>query len=338
MTTTTPTRPARVIYGDRMTELASVLDQMNVFPYNHPPAKLQKAYEAVLEERVSAAPTAGVYHVTTSTEAGHAYQVEGGQCMCPYGRAHRDTPYPCHHTVAARLYQRWQQAISPLWTPKETTMSTTTPGDEYHPPHFASATAIPLTGEAAVRALTGVPSHAGPTLAPMQPITLTSTGGPQTPQEPSDDIPDPEVPPALLKAVTGTLEPSAAIPERFGEHQALLQGFCQVLQGKIHEALYTELKDHTAALEASYQAVHAWAEKLVQANEHAQYQLSAALTQLQEHGLGLRSDPYTASVTARSPEGFGVTITLAKADASDLTSALPALLAWLAQSRYTRAE
>jgi hypothetical protein len=305
--------PATVLYGEHLTELAAVLDQMTVAPYNQPPEKLQKADAAAREGRVTPGLNVGVYHVTSGSDATRYYIVEAGQCLCPYGRAHRDTPYACYHSVAARLYQRWQQAITPILASKETPMATPKPGSALAP----MMTTAP-----------GAPAET-----------------PHVPQDAPDDIPEPQVPPALLEAVTAPPEPSATPLARFPENDALLLGFCQALQQKLHTFLMDELKEMSSAIESSCAGMQQWVEKTLHSNEHAQYQLSDVLATMQEKGVTLRSNPYTAVVSACSPAsanadgtphpGFPVRLTIAKQDATDLTAGVTGLLEWLAQSGYT---
>jgi hypothetical protein len=297
-----------ILYGDRMTELSMILDQMTCAPYNQPATKLQKAYETVLEDRVTVCDTSkGLFTVASATHADVAYQVHEGTCQCPYARAHPQERYACTHSVAVRLYTRWQQSLSPLCTPRKETLMAS--------PTLAPPSAPFLTEE-----------------LPLQPPQ-----SPQEAQEPFDDIEDPLTPPAVLEAATAPLEPPGGTPERFGEHEALLQGFCQVLQQRLHAALYSEHKSLMDTLDASLSAVRLWVEQMTASAPGTHALLGEALGQLVEQGVLVRSDPYTATVTARSAQGFAVTFTVRKQEAVTLTQALPALLNWLATEGYTPA-
>lgn len=114
--------PIVALFGDTMTQLSIVCDELTVPPYNTPPEKLQKAYEAVLELRVAATETPGTYAVQSRQRAEGTYLTHDGSCTCPYGAHHPKERYGCYHPVAAKLYQRWQQNQRPLTTPlpKET--------------------------------------------------------------------------------------------------------------------------------------------------------------------------------------------------------------------------
>lgn len=302
--------PSVVLYGDRMTELSVVLDQMQVPPYNVPPTKLQKAYEAVLEDRVSpreGCPNEAV--VASTTHAFTVYKTNNGTCDCPYARAHPQERYACAHTVAARLFQRWRQSLAPL-------------------------------------ASSHTENHAMPTTTKDEklsaPAPTTKTGPP--PPEP-DDIPEHPVPPTLLAAVTAPSPvpstpatsdaPPAPVSTEWAQHEALLSGFLQYLQGKMHAWLMEEHRTLTAGMDTTMAGIRDYAQGVLQGNEHAAYQLSNALLKLQEQGLPLRHDPYVVHVQARSPQGFVVTIDVSKASVDELVTALPVLLGWLTQNQFT---
>jgi hypothetical protein len=152
-----------------------------------------------------------------------------------------------------------------------------------------------------------------------------------------DDIDDPVVPAQVLEAVQAPpppVSPSRAEPPRtdqaaFQAHEALLQGFCQHLQQRLEANVLEHHKHVMASLQSICDTVRKWGETALQANEHSQYQLSDALLKVGEQGLALRHDPYTVRVEAVSQEGFPVMIQVAKPDVAQLTTALPALLAWL---------
>jgi hypothetical protein len=154
---------------------------------------------------------------------------------------------------------------------------------------------------------------------------------PVTPEP--DDIPEPEVPPAVVAAVSTPNSLDGSTPA-WAEHEALLQGFCRHLQQRLETELLSNGTKLMQALDVMSQSMQRWIEGHLQANEHSQYQLSDALLKLQERGVQLRHDPYRADVQALSPQGFPVTIHVAKHEVSELIDALPALCGWLVQEGY----
>jgi exodeoxyribonuclease-5 len=169
---------------------------------------------------------------------------------------------------------------------------------------------------------------------------LPREGGPMATEpvtpEP-DDIPEPAVPEAVLATVIPPSHQDAPSPV-WAQHEALLQGFCQLLQHRVHTILSDEHKGIMDVLGTTLEAVRKWSESFTEQNEHATYQLASTLTQLQERGLALRHDPYVATVSAVSQQGFPVRITLAKNETADLIAALPLLLAWLQEQGYKPVE
>ena len=148
-----------------------------------------------------------------------------------------------------------------------------------------------------------------------------------------DDIADAPVPATLAKTLQDA--PGQAIPPPpWGEHEALLQGFLGHLLGCIQREVLNESRDILELVKATIRLIDSAASKQADINEHAQYQLSDALTKLQTQGVQLRQDPYTATVKAISPEGFEVQIGIVKQETGDLINALPLLTNWLMQSGY----
>jgi hypothetical protein len=154
--------------------------------------------------------------------------------------------------------------------------------------------------------------------------------------DPLDDIPDPPIPEAV------------GPPSEWQQHEALLQGFLSLVQGRLkawmedeHKALQAQRGvcdlEHQRLCQ-SLEAVTKLAQQAVttaqQVNEHAWYGLGDSLLKLQERGVQLHHDPYRASVQAMSPHGFLTTIFVAKSDVSELISALPALTGWLDHEGY----
>jgi hypothetical protein len=107
-----------VACDDLLLTLAVVMDEFEVNPkYNAPREKLQKAYQACLELRVMPTETPEHFRVESSQDAKKLYEVSEGTCTCEYGTRYQSVRYGCHHTVAAAMYQRWQQNQRPLMSP-----------------------------------------------------------------------------------------------------------------------------------------------------------------------------------------------------------------------------
>lgn len=167
-------------------------------------------------------------------------------------------------------------------------------------------------------------------IAPPSAPMLTEAPSPAKAPEP-DDIPEPVVPPEVTQAIT---TPPPPTPE-FGEHEALLSGFCQALQKRIYDCILDEHKGIMRTMDGALHAMQGVLERLGHGNEHAQYQLSDALAKLQERGVLVVQNPYKAIVHATSPQGFPVALEICKRDAVELTQAIEGLTAWLQTSGYT---
>ena len=175
-----------------------------------------------------------------------------------------------------------------------------------------------------------------------------------------DDILDPAVPLALQEALhtaqdapgatkaAGTdsampapSRPSTTPPERFGEHEAILQAFCTHLLKRFDTAVETSVKEMTKGVDEIYGFVHHQFE--VQ-REQAQLQKDKAqqaetflrtwTTSVVEQGIQLHHDPYSVTVQTLSPQGFPVTLALHKQDKGALVDELGALVQWLAHHGY----
>lgn len=127
----------------------------------------------------------------------------------------------------------------------------------------------------------------------------------------------------------------ATLPEKLQDHEALLHAFMTHLLQRLNAELFADSQEIMKTVGAVIQLVEHTAQHVGQQNEHAQYTLGDALTKLQTDGLALRHEPYQASVQAVSPQGYPITIQVAKAEAADLVQALPALTAWLVGEGYT---
>lgn len=169
-----------------------------------------------------------------------------------------------------------------------------------------------------------MPTFTGPPSAPMLP-------SPETPAAP-DDIADPVVPAAVLESASQPQPPS--LPEHFGQHEALLQGFCQHLEHRLHTFMGDE---HTAimkTLDATLVAMKRWVDTVCQQNEHAQYTLGDALTKLQTEGLAVIQPPYQVRLQVETAAGYPMELTLTKSTAAALIEELGRLEPWLQQSGY----
>jgi hypothetical protein len=187
-------------------------------------------------------------------------------------------------------------------------------------------------------------------IAPPSAPLLTQTPALTLEPDHSDDIQDPAVPESLVQVLQEAQQaphPDTPTPA-WQQHEALLQGFLGLVQGRLQAWIAEEHKALQAAravcdlehqrLCQGLEAVTRLAQHAVttaqQVNEHAQYSLSDAVLKLQERGVQLHHDPYSADVQALSPQGFPVTIHVAKHEVSELIGALPALTGWLAQEGY----
>ena len=184
------------------------------------------------------------------------------------------------------------------------------------------------------------------TTAVLEPLALTPSH--------DDDIPDPRVPENVLSMPTAAVidastvgmsitpsqfphisgQDAAAPPDAWHAHEVLLLGFTQALQRKLHEGL---LEDHSAitrTLDGVLAAMKGAIETLGTSHAQVVSQLSTALATLQERGLSVVQNPYQATVQAVSPEGYPVSIAIAKREGSELTTALTGLVGWMAQQGY----
>jgi|SRR4029077_8318193 hypothetical protein len=160
---------------------------------------------------------------------------------------------------------------------------------------------------------------------------LMNSGNADVRPEP-DDIPDPAVPPAVQEA----LSPPLPDEERFGEHEALLHGFCVHLQGRLEQHMRQYAKDALGCIEE----MHAYLKRDLDIKKekiwHAETALDQLMAKVVTDGVQVRQDPYHLVVQATSPEGYGITIQIAKPDASALLAEVPQVLGWLASNHYTR--
>jgi exodeoxyribonuclease-5 len=177
---------------------------------------------------------------------------------------------------------------------------------------------------------------AKPVSPPSAPMMTTEPDDQQSLLAPApalEDIPDPAVPASVQAAVT-----PPTLPDKFGEHEALLQGFAQHLLHRIEQGLNHEFgyyaKDAGKAVDdmAAYfrQQVEIDKDKL----RHAETLLDMLISKAIQEGLRVRHDPYQASVQAISPQGFPVTITVTKPSDGELLTDLREFVMWLHESGF----
>ena len=152
----------------------------------------------------------------------------------------------------------------------------------------------------------------------------------------TDDIEDPPVPAGLVQAAL-----AASVPQIPDALLPLAHGFCQYLQTQVHTFLGDEHRALMKSVDASLASVRAWTEGMLQGNEHSQYTMGDALAKLHEHGANLvhaNADPYHAVITARTPNGFALQLTIEKATSGELIEELGRVEGWLVANGYTVVE
>lgn len=145
----------------------------------------------------------------------------------------------------------------------------------------------------------------------------------------TDDIPAVQVPASVMASIVTELSPLPLSQE------TLVDATTRLLEGKITDLLAATGTATMKALERVYDHMAACLDKIAVANDHAQYQLANALDRLSAAGVKVHGPPYTATVQARTPQGFPVTLTLHKGSAEDLVQALEGLSTWLQTQSYT---
>lgn len=193
-----------------------------------------------------------------------------------------------------------------------------------------------------------MPTTKGPVTAPtfQAPVDAEAAAAGQplsTPPE-LDDVPDPIVPPGAVAPLPNPVTPPAVLDtahaalqsaQRYGEHNALLHGFCQALSKQVQAEVIDQSKAVLNVITAIYERTTTAVAKLAEANDHASYQLSSALAALQERGVQVTGSPYTATVAAISPDGYLVTLRIEKSDAGALVEELGRLAPWMASQGYS---
>jgi hypothetical protein len=172
--------------------------------------------------------------------------------------------------------------------------------------------------------------------------------------EDPDDISDPAVPLTLQEALKeGThkgrtdtqaanvtpdtpqhAQVSTASDTRFNEHEALLQGFLHHFTKRFDEGVKDSVREITKTVDGIYEFVHHQMQIQREKAQQAETLLDTLTTKAVTQGIQLRHDPYTVTVQTLSPQGFPVTLTLAKQDKGELVEELGNLVQWLAQEGY----
>jgi hypothetical protein len=159
-----------------------------------------------------------------------------------------------------------------------------------------------------------------------------------------EDVLDPVVPETLTKAlrksrsaekVPETAPPADALPERFGEHEALLRAFAQHVLNHVDAALNDSTREANTAVNDLYSYVKSLIQTDQERLRHAETLLDTLTTKALTEGLTLRSTP-TQQLTIQtvSPQGFPVSFQLAKASIGELIAELPLATDWLSQHGY----
>ena len=144
----------------------------------------------------------------------------------------------------------------------------------------------------------------------------------------ADDIPDGQVPASVVAAMATSSAPLTQ------EQVPLVDATMRLLEGKITDWVSSQSTATMKVLDQVYGHVAACLDKIAVANDHAQYQLANALDRLSASGVTVKGEPYTVTVSAVTPQGFPLTLTLKKGSADELAPALEAMAAWLEQAGY----
>jgi exodeoxyribonuclease-5 len=184
-------------------------------------------------------------------------------------------------------------------------------------------------------------SNASPDIVPASPEEASMFG-----PEVADDIPDVSVPaslqetpqepwvPGLEEEAALTQSPPTGLPERFGEHEALLQGALAHLMRNFKDACTAYAKDMQRPVDEIYNFVHDQMKIQHEKTRHAETVLDQVTTKIVQQGIQVQHDPYTVTVQSVSPQGFPVALHIAKRDKGELVEELGALVGWLAHNGY----
>ena len=237
----------------------------------------------------------------------------------------------------AGFCQRKESAELPRWAYTAITRAKQTLGFlAKHDFTRAVAVVVPQWGQGA----TTMPKmKQEPESAQVQPDAL---GGGLPHVDDVPDIPDPVVPPGTIDvppvATSNTTSSAASVPPSTvppvpDTLLPLAHGFCQFVQAKLEGQLKDAGIKMSRDVETVVNEMATFSKGVLAANEHAHYSFADALAKITA-----KPDlPYTATVTATSADGFGLTLTIQKPDSGELVEEIGRLLPWLKGQGFTAA-
>lgn len=147
----------------------------------------------------------------------------------------------------------------------------------------------------------------------------------QAPAPEPDDIPEPQVPPAVLEAAT-TPPTVPALPDAV---LPLAHGFCQYVQARLTQQLEDAGIKMARSVDTSVTAMADYTKGVLASNEHAHYAFADALAKITA-----THTPYEMALTVRTPAGIPLTLTIRQQTPAALLDELTRLEAWLASNGY----
>ena len=147
----------------------------------------------------------------------------------------------------------------------------------------------------------------------------------------------PEAPTTAQEPAGGSTPPAmaATIPPVPDGLLPLAHGFCQYVQAQLTAQLTDAGVKMARDVDKTITAMADYTKGVLASNEHASYQISDALLKIMEHGFTISGAPYTATVSAVNTDGFTVTLTIQKHEASSLVEELQRLLPWMQGQGFT---
>ena len=145
---------------------------------------------------------------------------------------------------------------------------------------------------------------------------------------PRDDIPDPPLPPSVAgTAMAGAPPILSTLNCALSSHDdAVLHAFTQRLSAWMSDQHVYSGK----FMDATVNACKRWMDTMI----GQERQRDTVLADVVRAGLSITGAPYQAQVTATSPQGYGVTIRVEKADAASLVEELGRMTTWLKAQGY----
>lgn len=185
--------------------------------------------------------------------------------------------------------------------------------------HFLSCT----SGGVIVPVLMELPADQSANAAPVLSVA------PEDPRE--ADIPDPDVPHAVLAAASAPQPPSSAVTQIPENLMPLAHGFCDYIQHRLNTQLQDAGIRMARDVETTITDMANFAKGVLSANEHAHYSFADALAKIADK----RELPYTVTLKALSSEGFPLELTIRKETAGEIVEVVSNLLPWLVANGYT---